>query len=172
MKLSEIGPLCREDHLMGVTRPVAATQRFNPNGASFVYLDSSGYVTVAATNQSTLYGWACPPRSLDEAHLAAGYWTSDSVAGTDELLVYPAALNPGVLFRVPLYVAGDGLDARCGEGCNVNTLTSGTYMQTVDVSTGVTPLALLVMDLPADGDVNSILVCFSPLLVQTDAPGG
>lgn len=169
MKLSEIGPQCREDHLMGVTRPVAATQKFNPNGAKFVYLDSVGRITVAATNQGTLYGWACSPTSLEGTAASSGYWTSGA-AGVDSLLVYPAALNLGVLFRVPLFVAGDGLDAICGEGCNVNTLTGTTYMQTVDVSTGVTPLALLVMDLPADGDVNSILVCFSPLLIQTDAP--
>lgn len=172
MKLSEIGPQCREDHLVGVTRPVAASQKFNPNGAKFVYLDSSGYITVAATNQATLYGWACSPTSLEGTDSSNGYWTSNSVAGTDKLLVYPASLNLGVIFRVPLYVAGDGLDARCAEGCNVNTLTGTTYMQTVDVSSGVTPLTLLVVDLPADGDVNSILVCFSPLLIQTDAPGG
>ena len=170
MKLSEIGPICREDNLVGVTRPVAASQKFNPNGAKFVYLDADGYITVAATNQGTLYGWACSPTSLEGTDASNGYWTSHATKGTDKLLVYPAVLNLGVLFRVPLYVAAGGVDARCGEGCNVNTLTGTTYMQTVDVSNGVTPLTLLVIDLPADGDVNSILVCFSPLLIQTEAP--
>lgn len=169
MKLSEIGPICRENKLVGVTHPVANAQIFNPNGASFVYLDGSGHVTVAATNQATLFGWACPPRSLDGAHLALGYWTSGT-AGKDKLLVYPAALNLGVLFRVPLYVAGAGAQARCGEGAEINTAVATPYMQTVDV-TATAVMVLLVIDLPADGDTNSILVCFNPALIQTDPAG-
>jgi len=155
-----------------IEHPVAATQKFHPNGASFVYLDNVGHVTMAPSNHTCLFGWAMAPRSLKGTDLTSGYWTSGAI-GISKLPVIVAAANLHVVFRVPLYAptVTPAAQARCGEGCNVNTLVATTYMQTVDLSATSTNLALLVVGLPEDGDTNSILVCFSPLLVQTDGAG-
>jgi len=165
MKLSELGPICREDHLIGVSLPVAASQKFHPNGASFVYLDSSGHVTLALTTTQYLFGWACPPRSLDGDDLVNGYWTSSSTAGADKLLVYPAVLNLGVIFRAPC-ATGLAVAARVGECADLVGVNDGT-IQYVDLSAN-TQDVLLVVGIPEDGDTNSILVTFNPNEIQRD----
>lgn len=155
-----------------IEHPVANAQKFHPNGASFVYLDGSGHVTVAATNQATLFGWAMAPRSLKGTHATAGYWTSGA-AGVDKVPVIVAAANLHVVFRVPLYLPATtpAVQDRCGEGAEINTLGATTYMQTVDLA-ATAVMVLLVVGLPEDGDTTSILVCFNPALIQTEAAGG
>jgi hypothetical protein len=162
MKLSELGPII-ESNLVGVTLPVAASQKFHPNGASFVFLNTSGHITLNITATQYVFGWACPPRSLDGTDLVNGYWTSSSVAGTDKLLVYPAVLNLGVIFRVPCTAAA-AVAARVGECADLVGVNDGT-IQYVTPGTHTQDI-LLVVGIPEDEDTSSILVTFNPRELQ------
>ena len=165
LALNKLGPVCRIEQLVCFEYPVAASQKFNPNGASFVYLDANGHITLALTATQYLFGWAFSPRQLEGTALSNGYWTSSAVAGTSKLLVAPAACNPGVLFRVPA-LTNSAVAARCGECTDLVSVNDGT-VQYANLGTNDHDV-LLVMALPPDGDDDSILVAFNPNEVQRD----
>jgi len=150
-----------------VELPVAASQMFHPNGAAFVYLDSSGYVTLAITATTYLFGWALVPRSLAGTDLANGYWTSNATAGASKVPVIAAAMNPKVAYRVPTTAAGGlAVAARIGECSDLVGVNDGT-IQYATPGTNATDV-LLNVALPEDGDTNSIIVTFNPNTIQRD----
>ena len=155
--MSEVryGPVIKDYHAR--TFRVADAQKFHPNGAAFVYLDSNGYVTLALTATATIFGWALVPRSLGRDDLANGYWTSKTAAttGISYVPVIVARENPGVTYRVP-NAAGLAVLARCGELCDLIAVNDGTK-QYADLATATTDV-LAIVGLQNDGDTNSILV--------------
>jgi len=151
-----------------VMLPVTDSQKFHPNGGAFVFLDSSGFVSIAISTSQALFGWALVPRSLKGTDLSNGYWTSGAaaVAGTSYVPVIVAAMNLGVTFRAP---CGTGLAvaARCGEACDLLLASNSGAVQYVDTSLSSHDVVLIV-GLPEDGDTNSILVTFNPNEIQRD----
>lgn len=148
--------------------PVTDSQKFHPNGGAFVFLDSSGFVSIALTATQSLFGWAMVPRSLAGAHATLGYWTSGAVAvaGTSYVPVIVAAMNLGVTFRVP---CGTGLAVatECGEAGDIILTSNNGTVQSVGTATSTHDVVLMV-GLPEDGDTNSLLVTFNPNEIQRD----
>src|SRR3972149_8076160 len=83
--------------------PVAASQYFQHNGFTPVYLDSSGHVTGALTATATLFGWAIIPKGRgNTTNTSDDYWLSSATAGADEVPVVLAKdgeefLCPGII---------------------------------------------------------------------------
>lgn len=149
--------------------PVTDSQKFHPNGGSFVFLDTNGFVSIALSTTQALFGWALVPRSLVTAtDISNGFWTSGAASGTGTsyVPVIVAAMNLGVTFRVP---CGTGLAIvdRCGEACDLLLASNSGLVQKVDTANS-THDVVLVVAIPEDGDTNSILVTFNPNEIQRD----
>lgn len=144
--------------------PVAASQLVKPDSGMFVYLDSSGHVTLLLTATAYVYGWAFFPTSLivggtDDSN---GYYTSNAVAGTDKVIVCNSL---DAIYRVPC-TATLAVDARVGECADVAATNNGAG-QTVTPGTNSQDV-LLVVGIPEDGDTSSILVKLNPNEMQRD----
>jgi hypothetical protein len=167
--MSEVryGPVQGMTGLKVYEMPVAATQYFNPTGTFFCYLDSSGHVVMAITATQYLFGWVFAPTSFDAGSTAAtnGYFTSSSTAAATKLLVAPFVANPGMVMRVKV-ATGLAVRARVGEVIDLVGVNDGTA-QYADTTASTNDL-LSVVDLPSDGDTNTILVVANPLEVQKD----
>lgn len=67
----------------GKEHPVAADQYFLRQGGKFVYFDSAGQVTLVPESQTTIGGWAVPPKDTSLKNC----WKSSATAGEDKLFV-------------------------------------------------------------------------------------
>lgn len=94
----------REGPGKGREYPVAASQTFARRGGKFVYLDSSGAVTIAGDCKDTLFGWAEVPKDAS----ATNFWTSSSTAKNDKVFVIYGLED---VFEIPYYNASASVSA-------------------------------------------------------------
>jgi hypothetical protein len=150
-----------------VTLPVAASQYFYHNGVNAVYLDGSGYVTLALTATATLYGIAVVPTGMG-AGSSANYWLSSATAAADSIQVIPLSLNPSALFLCP---ADDtATAAMIGNTADLIAVNDGTAT-TVDVGTTTTDV-FLIENYGTNPTINAsatdVVVRINPSKVQAD----
>ena len=143
--------------------PVAASQYFYHNGESFVYLDSSGHVTKAATATTTLLGWAIVPTGQG-AGTSDNYWKSSATAGADKIAVI---VDPEALFLCPADAATTAGDA--GNACDLVTVNDGTQ-GLVDVGTSSTDVLVIVKagTYVEGGASTDVVVKLNPTKRQSD----
>jgi hypothetical protein len=157
--------LMEPDDLNIVTLPVAASQYFNNTGASWVYLDSSGNVTLALSATATLYGWAIVPTGQG-AGTSNSYWKSSATAGADTIQVIP--VNTALRFLVPN--AGTAVaQSDLGNTCDMVAVNDGT-VQSANVGTSSTKV-FIVDGLGTDvagGTTGDVIVKVNPAKIQAD----
>jgi len=143
--------------------PVAASQYFRHAGINFVYLDSSGNVTLALTATATLLGMAIVPKGKG-AGASADYWLSSATAGADKIQVIEA--NPETKFLVP---ADDTVTAAMkGNACDIIAVNDGTATY-ADVGTSSTDVLVIVdQGINYGGAATDVVVKINPLKVQAD----
>ena len=141
--MAEIRYGIREGDGKGREYPVAASQVFYRRGGKFVYMDSTGAVTLAdCTAATTVMGWAVTPK--DDSGQA--YWTSSSTAKTDRVFVIYDLAN-GV-FEMPC--SDTSLTAtNVGQGAAIVT-SSG--MQYADIGNSASVEMLTVVDFDDTND--------------------
>jgi len=131
----------REGRGTGKEYPVAANQYFHNRGGRFVYLDA-GNVTLAASDTTTIMGWADAPKQ------ASGYqaWKSSSTAEKDKVFV---VTNLDGVFELPWDNSlGASLAASligAGVGLN-NSGSTYTTKQLARYGATATPLKLVDVD--------------------------
>jgi hypothetical protein len=142
---------------------VAASQYFYHNGVNLVYLDSSGYATLALTATGTVYGVAIVPAGRG-AGASDNYWLSSATAGADKLHVIPVSAGAKFMFPADTTVT----EAMKGNACDLVAVNDGsaTYVNTSASSTDI----FLIQDLGLNhnGSTTDVIVTINPAKVQAD----
>lgn len=122
---------CITPNPKGRTYPVAASQFFPHASGGFVYLDSSGHITMALTATTTLFGYCEAPAGRG-AGTSDSHWKSSATAAADKLFVIT---DESAEFVVP---ADDTVTAAmAGNACDLLGVNDGTVQQ-ADVGTSTT----------------------------------
>jgi len=147
--------------------PVAASQYFQHNGLTAVYLDASGHLTGALTATATLLGMAIIPAGRgNPTNTSDDYWLSSATAGQDKLPVVLAKDNyqflvPGIITCTAAMIGG------AWDMIGVNSAST----HYVDLDTSST-LVFIVTDLgvnvKANAAVTDAVVIFNPAKIQAD----
>lgn len=148
--------------------PVAASQYFRHGGANFVYLDSSGNVTLALSATATLLGMAIVPKGMG-AGADANYWLSSAAAGADKIAV---VVDPNAKYLVPAggTAAGDTTvtAAMKGNACDIIAVNDGSAT-CADVDTSSTDVLIIVdQGINYGGATTDVVVKINPAKVQAD----
>ena len=153
-----------------VWAPVAASLKVHPKGGYYCLRDANGRITLALDASATLYGWAEFPTSLEAGSTDAsnGYWTSNSSAGVDRVLVMTGL---STIFAMPV-VSGDVYaEARNGETCDITGVaTADGSPQEANLSASST--VVLIVE---GGDLNNTSIIYTsinPAKRQVDGAGG
>ncbi len=154
---------CITPNAKGRMYPVAASQYFYHEGGAFVYLDSSGHVTLALTATATLFGYAIAPAGVGAGAAGSAYWLSSATAGADEIFVIT---DKDAEFFVP---ADDtATAAMAGNACDIVGVNDGSA-QTVDVGTSSTDVLIFQKrGLDYGGVAASAIVKINPAKTQAD----
>jgi len=119
--------------------PVAASQKFNRTGGAFVFLDSSGHVTLALTATATIFGYAVVPQGIGSGlGTDLAVWQSSATAGADRIPVI--RVTSDAEFLVPSDAATT--QAMAGNACDLVGVNDGTQ-QVIDVGTSTTDVVLI-----------------------------
>jgi hypothetical protein len=148
--------------------PVAASQYFRHDGPNFVFLDSSGHVTLALAATATLYGYAITPRGQG-AGSDDNYWLSSATAAQDEVPVIHIDDNEEFLC-----LADDTPTvSQAGNACDLDAINDGTAYY---ANIGTSSTDVLIIQGPAnaapynkpDAVANDVVVRMNPAKRQTD----
>lgn len=104
----------------GKELPLAADQYFHRLGGHFVDLDSTGAVTLCASDSTEIYGWAVAPKQ------ASGYssWKGSATAKVDKVFVITGLEDR---FLMPMEAASASANATILVGGMVPHVTGSTY---------------------------------------------
>lgn len=147
--------------------PVAASQYFQHNGFTPVYLDSSGHLTGALTNTATLLGVAVISKGRgNTTNTSDLYWLSSATAGADKLPVILASDNyqflaPGII---------DCTAAMLGGAWDIIGVNSASTHY-VDLDTSSTDVVIAVdkgINVKADAVSTDVVVIINPAKIQAD----
>lgn len=147
--------------------PVAASQYFQHNGFTPVYLDSSGHLTGALTATATLWGIAIIPKGRGNAtNTSDSYWLSSATAGEDKLPVVLAKdgyqfLAPGIITCTAAMLGG------AWDIVGVNS-ASTHYVDLDTSSTDVVIAVDLGTNVKADAVATDVVVIINPAKIQAD----
>jgi hypothetical protein len=143
--------------------PVAASQKFLRSGGAFVYLNSSGHVTLALTATATLFGYAVVPLGYVSAGTDTNVWESSATAGADKI---PVITGLGNEFLIG---ADDTVTvAMAGNACDLVGVNDGTA-QVADVGTSSTDVLIITRrGLDVGGTATQAVVKLNPAKVQSD----
>lgn len=163
--MAELAMGWREGPGKGKEYPVAASQYFHRRGGHFVYVDSSGNVTLCrgydagdGAGTRRVFGWAEVPKD------AAGKnsWKSSTTAAADKVFVITGLDNR---FEVPLSVVPTA--TTLGKYGRVATYTTATYAtrQRIQPTLTATLAEFIIYDV--DISASTALVGVNPLAVMS-----
>lgn len=147
--------------------PVAASQYFQHNGFTPVYLDTSGHLTGALTATATLLGVAIIPKGRGNATNTSDlYWLSSATAGADKLPVVLGSdsyqfLAPGIITCTAAMLGGKW------DIIGVNS-ASTHYVDLDTSSTGVVVAVDLGTNVKADAVTTDVVVKLNTATLQAD----
>jgi len=147
--------------------PVAASQYFQHDGLTAVYLDSSGNLTGALTATGTLLGMAIIPKGRgNTTNTSDEYWLSSATAAADRLPVVLASdgyefLVPGIITVTAAMKGGSwdmiGVNSASAHYVDFDTSSSAVFI-CVDLGTNV----------KVDAAATDGVVIFNPAKIQAD----
>ena len=156
---------CITPNVKGRTYPVAASQYFAHEGANFVYLDSSGHVTLALTATATLFGWVDAPIGVGAGAAGSVYWKSSATAGADKIFV---VTDKNAEFLVPGNITATA--AMLGGAWDLLSINDGT-VGTVDLDTSTTDVLIateLGVNVAKDAVAAAVVVTINEAKRQSD----
>jgi hypothetical protein len=154
---------CITPNAKGREYPVAASQYFCHAGGHWVYLDSSGHVTLAITATTYLFGWAVSPAGVGAGAAGSAYWLSSATAGADKVFVIT---DPTAEFCMPAdATATAAYEGRTADLVSVNDGTA----QVADLGTTSTDVLLVqkvATDLLSNAAATDVIVKLNQAKLQ------
>jgi|GEM_PF-2291549 len=143
--------------------PVAASQKFYHEGASFVVLDNNGQARVALTADGTIYGMAEVPAGRG-AGTDDTYWLSSATAGKDKIAVI---VDDDARYLVPSVSAIAQSDV--GNAYDLIGVNDGTQQKLDPAHTATKVLVVDGLGTSINGGVSTdAIVKINPVKFQAD----
>jgi len=146
--------------------PVAGSQYFPHIGPSLVNI-TTGYVTLAETADTTIFGVAVVPKGRgNPTNTSDDYWMSNAVDGVDKIPIIK--VDSGYNF---LLLADDTpTAAQAGDTCDL-TAANAAGVDYVDIGTSSTTVFIIQgrgVDYDARAGANDVVVKINPEIRQSD----
>ena len=160
---------CLNPNAKTVEYPVAASQYFRHDGPNFVYLDSSGHLTLVVTATTTIFGYAIVPKGGGAGTSPNDYWLSSAIAGADRIPVIVTDENEDYICLADALATA----AQAGDECDLLTDNDGTACY-VDIGTSSTDVLIIQGLASADpykiagAATNDVVVKINPEFRQHD----